>query len=711
MKASEVLRLYEAGRRDFKGVSLRGQNFKGKDLSGADFSGADIRSTNFTNANLTGVDFSRAQAGLQRRWAVGLVVVSLLLLFFSGFLSGIAGAFVSVIFDSSNLDNQITGWISLVIIVVFLFLLFRNGIVSGALGLIGAFIIALVVVSIGVGTFPVFGVLAGAVVGVLTFSVVIIIVVTFTVAFAIAESEALVFTGALVFSGFAAFVGFGAAVSYGSGALAGIIAGIIAVAVVLVSTYVGWRSLKGDKRDAWIRSIAISLAAIGGNSFRGAMLTDADFSQAYLKSTDFRRAMLCRTRWRDAKKLDQIRSGETYLNNPQIRELVITGNGQGQFYGYLLNLTGIDLQGANLVKADFTGSILKNSNLQGADLTNASLIGANLNCASLQDVDLSGSRLVQTQLDEADLTGSTLTGAYIEDWNITTKTKLDGIRCAYVFMRLPPEGDLNRDPHRKPDDRNKVFLDGEFSDFIAPMVQTLDLYHNQVVDPRAFAIAFQDLREQNPDAVLEIVSMEKRGKQRDQLLVRAEVSQQSDLSKLHNQYFERYDYLLTLPSQAVQALLIQKEQEVQRLAGLVRTAVEQPSNQINNTYQTQGDTIVSEQGSNVSKYNFSNAQFAGGFAETVKGNQVGGTINNQASETPSLAEAAAEIQNLLKQLEASNPIATETEQTAFLNIMIPPTKRERFIGALKSAGGAAIEEIPYGPVLKALVEGWQRPEG
>ena len=110
-----------------------------------------------------------------------------------------------------------------------------------------------------------------------------------------------------------------------------------------------------------------------------------------------------------------------------------------------------------------------------------------------------------------------------------------------------------------------------------------------------------------------------------------------------------------------------------------------------------------------SKYDLSNAQFAGGFAETVEGDQIGGTINNAAAETPSLAEAAAEIQNLLKQLEASNPTATEADQTAFLNVMIPPTKRDRFIGALKAASGAAIEEVPYGAVLKALVEGWQKP--
>ncbi|WP_375495673.1 hypothetical protein [uncultured Nostoc sp.] len=36
-------------------------------------------------------------------------------------------------------------------------------------------------------------------------------------------------------------------------------------------------------------------------------------------------------------------------------------------------------------------------------------------------------------------------------------------------------------------------MDGEFGDFIKPIFDTLDLYHNQGVDPRAIAISFKEL--------------------------------------------------------------------------------------------------------------------------------------------------------------------------------------------------------------------------
>ncbi|NES83744.1 MAG: hypothetical protein F6K10_21315 [Moorea sp. SIO2B7] len=130
-------------------------------------------------------------------------------------------------------------------------------------------------------------------------------------------------------------------------------------------------------------------------------------------------------------------------------------------------LKGINLKEANLIAANFEGSDLRFANLQGARLADANFILANLNGANLQDADLSRAKLVQTQLDETDLTGATLTGAYIEGWGITSRTKLHGILCDYVFMRLPTKD--NPEPHRKPDDHNQNFEEGEFVDFITPL--------------------------------------------------------------------------------------------------------------------------------------------------------------------------------------------------------------------------------------------------
>ena len=37
LTANQVLRLYESGERNFRGVKLKNQSFKGQNLSGADF--------------------------------------------------------------------------------------------------------------------------------------------------------------------------------------------------------------------------------------------------------------------------------------------------------------------------------------------------------------------------------------------------------------------------------------------------------------------------------------------------------------------------------------------------------------------------------------------------------------------------------------------------------------------------------------------------
>ena len=56
----------------------------------------------------------------------------------------------------------------------------------------------------------------------------------------------------------------------------------------LLSAWIGYQTIKGDEKYTLIRDLAIAFAAIIGTSFRDANLTDADFTNATLKSTDFR---------------------------------------------------------------------------------------------------------------------------------------------------------------------------------------------------------------------------------------------------------------------------------------------------------------------------------------------------------------------------------------------------------------------------------------
>ncbi|MCC3404410.1 MAG: hypothetical protein JGK17_02120 [Microcoleus sp. PH2017_10_PVI_O_A] len=78
-----------------------------------------------------------------------------------------------------------------------------------------------------------------------------------------------------------------------------------------------------------------------------------------------------------------------------------------------------------------------------------------------------------------------------------------------------------------------------------------------------------------------------------------------------------------------------------------------------------------------------------------------------------LAEAAAEIQKLLKQLEIDNPTATKDEKIAYVNDATNPNIKKRAIAALKAGGETAIEEFlanPYVNVGKAIIKGWIQAE-
>jgi hypothetical protein len=106
-------------------------------------------------------------------------------------------------------------------------------------------------------------------------------------------------------------------------------------------------------------------------------------------------------------------------------------------------------------------------------------------------------------------------------------------------------------------------------------------------------------------------------------------------------------------------------------------------------------------------YNIGQAGAAGRYARSD------GNAFYISEHSKTLAEAAAEIQQLLRQLEQTNPSAMESEKIAYVNDETTPSFKRRVVGALQAGGEAAIEEFldnPYVNVGKAIVKGWVKPE-
>ncbi|MDJ0743652.1 MAG: pentapeptide repeat-containing protein [Xenococcaceae cyanobacterium MO_167.B27] len=536
MKASEVLKRYAAGKRNFKGVNLRGQSFRGKNLSGADFSGADfskaqLQGTKFTGANLTGANFTGAKCGrtifspIVWFWLIGFFYILFNLLLIVAIRN-----FVKLLYFNNTWVNWLSliFWLLALFIVIFIALkkldkvLVKEEEVSG--------VIVMGFSSVGAGTLIVLIILA--------------IIDYFTSYTLQSDVETLIFYGTV----FGSLIIFSIATSAViikfvqeilsekiiilillaiNSMIIALIAKIIAIGIVplvlsgiilLTTIYRGWNVAKDMKRESWLRFFAIAVACWDGTSFYKADLTDAIFTEAKLKNADFRKANLTGVCWSEAKMLDQALIKNTYLDNLSLLQLLITGEGQNK------NFDRQDLRGINLQKAN---------------LTDASFIKADLSGANLKGANLSKAKLVQTRLDRTNLTGATLTGAFIEDWGITSSTVFHGVGCKWVFMRLPPEKrpswlalpveqNLDDNRRRKPDNWDDKFEGNDFADFIQPMRDTLDLYHNQGVDPRAIAISWKQLEENNPEANLRFASMEVKGE--NNLLLRLKTDPNANLS-------------------------------------------------------------------------------------------------------------------------------------------------------------------------------------
>ncbi len=321
---------------DFSHQNLRGRSFKGQDLTGTNFSHSDIRGANFTNTTLRNAKFINAKAGLQPYWQVGLSIGSTLLAVVSGLASLVIGLIGLV---ALTIDNQpegiLVGVACLITLAVFYIVTIRKGLLAAietifwAIALIvtvyaaAALVVAVAMVVTATGPSAValawtqVGTVGKTVVavGVIALRLAMVVVLLAAEPLAVAIDWTLagakgrtvvppvkitagrVFGSALVVLPLLLSPDMRPVVLVTVGALTGI------VAVARVSDYVRWGFLAGDAKHAFVWKVAIALAAIGGTKFRGADLTDADFTEATLENTDFRGANLTGICWFQSKRL------------------------------------------------------------------------------------------------------------------------------------------------------------------------------------------------------------------------------------------------------------------------------------------------------------------------------------------------------------------------------------------------------------------------
>jgi uncharacterized protein YjbI with pentapeptide repeats len=314
-----------------------------------------------------------------------------------------------------------------------------------------------------------------------------------------------------------------------------IVSWIIGLAGVYFGNQTATQILENDSRFHILKSIAVALSAIGGTKFKNATLTNVNFYQAKLKSTDFRQTTVNHGRmdrvcWLRAEYLDFARFGNTILDDLAVRELLRTGKGEG--YNYQgKNLKGAYLVDAKLAKADLTE----------ADISHASLERADLVLANLKKVQALGTNFYRTNL----------TACCIEAWNVDSTTQLKGSRCDHVYLlagaqeRCPSSGD---------------FQDGDFGKLFQKVISTVDFIFRNGIDWQAFIDAFEQVKIENEDAELTIQSIENKGD--DVVIIKVSAPPDIKKSQIHSQLVAKYESALILQESKYVEKLAAKENEI-----------------------------------------------------------------------------------------------------------------------------------------------------
>lgn len=385
----------------------------------------------------------------------------------------------------------------------------------------------------------------------------------------------------------------------------GIVTALASFLTILAIVFIVQASLKGASKIAWIQEKAVFWAATGGTSFYAADLSDVCFDGAKLRHTDLRKANLNCTSFRNVTGLELARLEGTILEDPKVRKLLTTGDGQGE---------------------DLTGAILNGANLQGADLREAVL--------------------TRTQLLGADLSRAQLTNACIQDWSINHYTKFQDVDCQRVYLKCSQHQHF-LEP--KPD--SGEFQPGEFEKWITDVRDTIDLIFQNGLNWRAFAFSLTQTAINHEGLDLAVRSIENKG---DGVVVaKIGVATQTNKTAIHEEITGHYQGAVHAIESQYQLILRAKEGEIDRLVAFTETQQKFIQGLVTGIAETPGKVMIQGEGNRVYVMNQAgdimentnqnvnaggNVDLSSGGRVTVGGDVTGssitlGDLNGQVSNT------------------------------------------------------------------------------
>ena len=446
-------------------------------------------------------------------------------------------------------------------------------------------------------------------------------------------------------------------------------------------------------------------------------LSGADFSKANLRGVNLSKTNLQGANFGGA---DLRRADLSYANLSGLENPIEKNIKDYSFWRVFLrdaNLKEAILKGANLWGAD-----LSYAKLNKAELSRAYLCGANLNQASFKKAILREADLLTTFAIGTDFSHAEFTGACLENWNINSTTKLEQVICDYVYFRgsddwLKPNKRY-RYQERRPHDHDKNFASGEFTKLFQKALETVDLIFSDGIDWQAFLVSFQKLQVECGSSELAIQAIEK--KSGGAFVVRVEVPADANKAEIEKYLKGEYEYQLqaieekyTLELNFKNEQLVTYRQHNTDLMEIIKLKASQPiQNIIDVTARAESDM------SDTFKIDQSGATNPNVAVAKDNAKQQVNITNLTSEQKQNLAQAAKEIQQLLKQLSQTYPTSTNKEKMAVVaeaadQIESNPKLKARVINALKAAGTEAFKEAidhPLVNILMATIEGWQETE-